>query len=162
MLKLNMPSSGWLDPSLIPVYGVVAATAYFVGRYVDQTFIRPPSKTGFGKGAPGFMTNVKKVAITPELAERLRRGEEVTPEEIAAAQEEAARNPSVTLRRREIIERDDRPGATTDESEREPDTRGGKKARRAVEPAEASENEWIPQGHSRAQGRNSTRGRRRK
>jgi len=99
------------------------------------------------------------VAITPELAERLRRGEEVTPEEIAAAQAEAARNPTVTLRRREIIERDDRV-QTTDDSDREPDTRGGKKARRAVEPAG---NEWIPESHVRPQGRSGTpRSKRRK
>ncbi|KAG8730840.1 hypothetical protein FRC10_002318 [Ceratobasidium sp. 414] len=91
------------------------------------------------------------------MAERLRRGEEVTPEEIAAAQAEAAKNPVFTFRRGDIVERDDRP-ATTDDSDREPDTRGGKKARRG---AETSENEWIPQGHTRPAIR-SSRGKRRK
>ncbi|KAG9082129.1 hypothetical protein FS749_007088 [Ceratobasidium sp. UAMH 11750] len=153
----NTSTSRWTDPALLPVYGILAVTVFLVGRYVDQTYIRPPSKTGFGKGAPGFMTNVRKVAITPEIAERLRRGEEVTPEEIAAAQAEAAKNPVVTLRRRDIVERDDRPSAT-DDSDREPDTRGGKKARRG---AETSENEWIPQGHTRPATRGS-RGKRRK
>ncbi|KAG8747579.1 hypothetical protein FRC12_014036 [Ceratobasidium sp. 428] len=155
----NTRVTGWADPALLPVYGILAVTVFLVGRYVDNTYIRPPSKTGFGKGAPGFMTNVRKVAITPELAERLRRGEEVTPEEIAAAQAEAAKNPTVTIRRRDIVERDDRLG-TTDDSDREPDTRGGKKARRAGG-AEASENEWMPQGHTRPAVRGS-RGRRRK
>ncbi|QRV72222.1 hypothetical protein RhiJN_15163 [Ceratobasidium sp. AG-Ba] len=160
MLNTNTASAKWADPALLPVYGLLAVTVYLVGRYVDQTYIRPPSKTGFGKGAPGFMTNVRKVAITPELAERLRRGEEVSPEEIAAAQEEAAKNPTVTLRRRDIVERDDRP-ATTDDSDREPDTRGGKK-RRGADP---SENEWIPEGHTRPAARHSRgslRGRRKK
>ncbi|CAE6485172.1 hypothetical protein AG1IA_08593 [Rhizoctonia solani AG-1 IA] len=159
MVKLNMPSSSWLDPSLLPAYAVAAAAVYFIGRYVDNNYIRPPSKTGFGKGAPGFQTSVRKVAITPELAERLRRGEEVTPEEIAAAQAEAERNPTVTLRRRDIVERDDRV-QTTDDSDREPDTRGGKKARRAVE---SGGNEWVPEGHLKPKGRSGTpRGRRRK
>ncbi|CAE6503336.1 unnamed protein product [Rhizoctonia solani] len=154
-----MPSTGWLDPSLLPAYVVAAAAVYYIGRYVDNNYIRPPSKTGFGKGAPGFQTSVKKVVITPELAERLRRGEEVTPEEIAAAQAEAEKNPTVTLRRRDIIERDDRV-QTTDDSDREPDTRGGKKARRAVESAE---NEWIPESHVKTRPRGGTpRGKRRK
>ncbi|KAF8598620.1 hypothetical protein BDV93DRAFT_609729 [Ceratobasidium sp. AG-I] len=152
MLKLNSPTTGWADPSLLPVYGILAVSFYLVGKYVDQTYIRPPSKTGFGKGAPGFMTNVRKVAITPELAERMRRGEEVTPEEIAAAQAEAAKNPTVTIRRRDIVERDDRP--TSDSDDREPDTRGSKKARKT---ADTSENEWIPEGHTRPAARRPQR-----
>ncbi|ESK95600.1 hypothetical protein Moror_12612 [Moniliophthora roreri MCA 2997] len=40
---------------------------------------------GIGKGAPGFQTNVRRIRVTPEIAARLRRGEEVSPEEIAAA-----------------------------------------------------------------------------
>jgi len=40
---------------------------------------------GIGKGAPGFQTNVRRIRVTPEIAARLRRGEEVSPEEIAEA-----------------------------------------------------------------------------
>ncbi|KAG6831330.1 hypothetical protein H0H92_011245 [Tricholoma furcatifolium] len=40
---------------------------------------------GIGKGAPGFQTNVRRVRVTPEIAERIRRGEDVSPEEIARA-----------------------------------------------------------------------------
>ena len=35
--------------------------------------------------APGFQTNVKRIRITPDIAARIRRGEEVSPEEIAEA-----------------------------------------------------------------------------
>lgn len=47
--------------------------------------------------APGFQTNVKQLRVTPEIAERLRRGEYVSAEEIAAAvaraEEEAKKRP---------------------------------------------------------------------
>ena len=35
--------------------------------------------------APGFQTSVAQIRVTPEIAARLRRGERVSPEEIAAA-----------------------------------------------------------------------------
>jgi hypothetical protein len=47
-------------------------------------------ETGIGKGAPGFLTSVKRVAVTPEIAARIRRGETVTPEEIEASQRAVA------------------------------------------------------------------------
>jgi hypothetical protein len=39
--------------------------------------------------APGFQTGVKRIRVTPEIAARIRRGEEVSPEEIARAAAEA-------------------------------------------------------------------------
>ena len=42
--------------------------------------------------APGFQTSVKKVRVTPEIAARIRRGEEVSPEEIEAAARKADLN----------------------------------------------------------------------
>lgn len=39
--------------------------------------------------APGFQTSVKRIRITPEIAARIRRGEEVSPEEIEAASRKA-------------------------------------------------------------------------
>jgi hypothetical protein len=46
------------------------------------------------------LTGVKRVAVTPEIAARLRRGEHVSPEEIAACQqgagEESADKPPET------------------------------------------------------------------
>lgn len=44
--------------------------------------------------APGFQTNVRKVRITPEIAARIRRGEDVSPEEITAAIAKAEREES--------------------------------------------------------------------
>lgn len=41
--------------------------------------------TGIGRGAPGFQTGVKRVAIPPELAARIRAGEDVSAEEVTAA-----------------------------------------------------------------------------
>jgi hypothetical protein len=35
--------------------------------------------------APGFQTSVRQIRVTPEIAARLRRGEQVSPEEIAEA-----------------------------------------------------------------------------
>lgn len=63
--------------------------------------------------APGFQTNVRRVRVTPAIAERLRRGEKVSPEEIAAAsarmeEDEAQQPPTFSLPRAPIIERDDR------------------------------------------------------
>lgn len=46
---------------------------------------RKLAKTGIGKGAPGFQTGVKKIAVTPEIAARLRAGEQVSSEEIEEA-----------------------------------------------------------------------------
>ena len=48
-------------------------------------------KTGIGKGAPGFTTNVRKVAVPPEIMARIRAGEQVSGEEITAAQEKMKR-----------------------------------------------------------------------
>jgi hypothetical protein len=59
--------------------------------YISRTLAaRKLEKTGIGKGAPGFLTGVKRVAVPPEIVARLRRGEDVSPEEIEAAQKAAA------------------------------------------------------------------------
>lgn len=39
----------------------------------------------FSFAAAGFQTNVKRVRVTPEIAARIRRGEDVSPAEIEAA-----------------------------------------------------------------------------
>ena len=45
-------------------------------------------RTGIGRGAPGFQTNVTKVAIPPDIAARIRAGEDVSAEEITQALED--------------------------------------------------------------------------
>ncbi|PWN99448.1 hypothetical protein FA09DRAFT_328844 [Tilletiopsis washingtonensis] len=48
-------------------------------------------KTGLGRGAPGFQTNVARVAVPAHIVARIRAGEEVSAEEITRAQDEARR-----------------------------------------------------------------------
>ncbi|KIY47746.1 hypothetical protein FISHEDRAFT_44844, partial [Fistulina hepatica ATCC 64428] len=60
--------------------------AYFVRKWY---LARKLQVHGIGKGAPGFQTSVRRVRITPEIAARIQRGEEVSPEEIAAASAQA-------------------------------------------------------------------------
>jgi hypothetical protein len=55
--------------------------------------------------APGFQTNVRQLKITPEIAARLRRGEDVSPEEIAeAARKAELEPPRPLLPLRDIVE----------------------------------------------------------
>jgi len=68
--------------------------------------------------APGFQTSVKRIRVTPEIAARIRRGEEVSPEEIEAASRKAEEeeeessavgvSPAAALGRGVMEERDDR------------------------------------------------------
>ena len=73
--------------------------------------------------APGFQTNVRRIRVTPEIAARIQRGEQVSAEEIEAASKKAneeevtSMSPSKetssnagvnTLPMRIIEERDDR------------------------------------------------------
>ncbi|EDR01748.1 uncharacterized protein LACBIDRAFT_310529 [Laccaria bicolor S238N-H82] len=98
----DYPSMLWV---VIPP--VLLLSAYFTRRWYVARRLRVH---GIGKGAPGFQTNVRQLRVTPEIAARLRRGEKVSPEEIAAAaakaQEEEQKTPYVP---RIIEERHDRP-----------------------------------------------------
>ena len=90
--------------------------------------------------APGFQTNVRRIRVTPEIAARIQRGEQVSAEEIEAAskkanEEEATpKSPSKdtssngvhTLPTRIIEERDDR-NITSQKKKDDP-----------------VENEWLP------------------
>ncbi|KAF9518931.1 hypothetical protein BS47DRAFT_1337829 [Hydnum rufescens UP504] len=135
----------WLDPKLLPVYGVTGVALFFLGRYIDNTFVRPPSKTGFGKGAPGFITNTRQIKVTPEIAARLRRGEQVSPEEI-----------DVAVKAAEAALSGAAPSAV-EVSPTKPSPKKTKVVKRKVssrqpapvkveDPKEAV-NEWIPEGH---------------
>ncbi|PPQ66968.1 hypothetical protein CVT26_009999 [Gymnopilus dilepis] len=110
----NYPSLLWI--TLPPV---LLVSAYYVRKWY---LARRLKLYGIGKGAPGFQTGVRRVRVTPEIAARIRRGEEVTPEEIEAAsraadeeEERQKLSPSskpapspVGLPRGVIEERDDR------------------------------------------------------
>jgi hypothetical protein len=42
---------------IIPLLVIVLPVLYLVGRYIDTTYIRPPSKTGFGRGVGCFVSH---------------------------------------------------------------------------------------------------------
>lgn len=59
--------------------------------------------------APGFQTNIRKLAVPPSIAARLARGEDVSPEEIEAARKAYDEIPKTSLSGRRVVEeRDDR------------------------------------------------------
>lgn len=139
--------------SRLPVYGIAALTLFFTARYIDNKFIRPPSKTGFGKGAPGFITNTRKLKVTPEIAARLRRGEQVSPEEIEAAVKEAEAKVAAEEHKDDVKVEESEPSPpakrrstrTTKAKETKP-IPPSKHVPPKEEPA-SDVNEWIPEAH---------------
>jgi len=100
-----------VDSPLVPSLLLLSLPAAYVAYRLYRTVLsslpassRPyDPKTGVGRGAPGFQTGVRRVAIPPALAARIRAGEEVSAEEVTAAlEEEKAR-----LDREEAAQRDD-------------------------------------------------------
>ncbi|GAA6043765.1 hypothetical protein JCM8097_006663 [Rhodosporidiobolus ruineniae] len=85
-----LPAS--LDPSLLPPVLLFSLPVLYIsyrlfsGSSSSKSKAYDPS-TGIGRGAPGFQTGVKRVAIPPALAARIRAGEEVSAEEVTAALE---------------------------------------------------------------------------
>lgn len=79
--------------------------------------------------AAGFQTGVRRVRVTPEIAARIRRGEEVSPDEIAAA-----------AAKMEEMERTGKTPAPIVEDEKPfPRESAAPKTQESVEPA----NEWL-------------------
>lgn len=114
------PSLLWLS---VPV--VIALSAFFARKWYLGYKLR---KHGIGKGAPGFQTSVRKIRVTPEIAARIRRGEEVSPEEIAAA---AAR-----------MEREEQANSTQENKKQA--TSAQEKVQVSQAPSEPV-NEWLPE-----------------
>ncbi|CAA7268450.1 unnamed protein product [Cyclocybe aegerita] len=141
-------------PSLlwITIPPILLLSAYYVREWYLARRLR---LHGIGKGAPGFQTGVRRVRITPDVAARIRRGEDVSPEEIEAAsrkadQEEEAQkqfrssssanaNISGGLPRGVIEERDDRHLLDSGES----------RPTEATKPQETAVNEWLPESITR-------------
>lgn len=78
-----------MDLSLVPIALVLLAPlAFLVHRHLSArrraTLLK---EKGIGRGAAGFQTNVRRIQVPPEIAARIRRGEQVSAEEITAAQE---------------------------------------------------------------------------
>ncbi|GAA5844207.1 hypothetical protein JCM11251_006716 [Rhodosporidiobolus azoricus] len=82
-----------IDASLFPPLLLVSLPVLYISYRVLTSVSSNPKnkaydpKTGIGRGAPGFQTGVKRVAIPPALAARIRAGEEVSAEEVTAALE---------------------------------------------------------------------------
>ncbi|KXN88541.1 hypothetical protein AN958_07177 [Leucoagaricus sp. SymC.cos] len=116
-------------PSLlwVTVPSVLILSAYLANKFYKRYRLK---KHGIGKGAPGFQTNVKQLRVTPEIAERLKRGEYVSSQEIAEAvaraEEEAKKQPPL----QGVIEIDLRPQASSSQQ-----SKG----------QEAGTNEWLPE-----------------
>ncbi|KAJ7288537.1 hypothetical protein C8J57DRAFT_1047799 [Mycena rebaudengoi] len=126
-----MPSSSTVDdyPSLlwIAIPSVVLLSGYFVRKWYLARRLR---LHGIGKGAPGFQTNVRKIRVPPELMARIRRGEDVSPDEIAAA---SAR-----------MDAEERDGPiTTQDTPPEPKKKETKLPEK--EPPSEPVNEWLPE-----------------
>ncbi|KAJ6508976.1 hypothetical protein C8R45DRAFT_969469 [Mycena sanguinolenta] len=118
-------------PSLlwIAIPSVLLVSGYFIRKWYLARRLRVH---GIGKGAPGFQTSVRKIRVPPELMARIRAGEDVSPDEIAAASA-----------RMEAEERG--------ESVPEPISKGKKtesktKPKAVVDVPSDSANEWLPEG----------------
>ncbi|KAL9939236.1 hypothetical protein V8E36_002049 [Tilletia maclaganii] len=79
----------WFIFASAPVVALVLAFLPFFFDKRKRVGAYDP-RTGIGRGAPGFQTSVKRVAVPAAIAARIRAGEDVSPEEIEAAQREAA------------------------------------------------------------------------
>jgi len=119
------------NPSLlwITIPSVLLISGYFVRKWYLARRLRVH---GIGKGAPGFQTNVRKIRVPPELMARIRRGEDVSPDEIAAASA-----------RMEAEERDG-PAPSTDPIPQSRKTES--KPKPVAETPSDSANEWLPEG----------------
>ncbi|PWN45444.1 hypothetical protein IE81DRAFT_320204 [Ceraceosorus guamensis] len=76
--------------------------------------------TGLGRGAPGFTTNVARIPVPAHIVARIRAGEEVSAEEITAAQDEVRRK----------MEREEREKRGESEEEQAKSKKGKKGKRR--------------------------------
>ncbi|KAL1747178.1 hypothetical protein HDZ31DRAFT_32431 [Schizophyllum fasciatum] len=114
------PSTETSFPVILGI--VIPPIILIVSWYARKWYLADKLKrTGIGKGAPGFQTGIRQVRITPEIAARLRRGEEVSPAEIEAASRAADAAPPAPPPRPygDIVEVDLR-GQTNTTSEDEP------------------------------------------
>ncbi|KAF8073477.1 hypothetical protein FPV67DRAFT_1666249 [Lyophyllum atratum] len=119
----DYPSMLWV--TIPPIF---LLSAYFVRKWYLARQLR---LYGIGKGAPGFQTNVRRVRVTPEIAARIRRGENVSPEEIARAAAQA--------------EEDEARGTTPPPRVNSLAGRGVLEERQLEEKDSDSANEWLPE-----------------
>ncbi|BGP25483.1 hypothetical protein Rt10032_c04g2068 [Rhodotorula toruloides] len=132
-----------VDPSLIPPFLLASLPlAYLSYRFYKRLINIAPSQlpydpnTGIGRGAPGFQTGVRKVAIPKDLMERIKRGEEVSAEEITRG---------IELERERLAKEESSEASA-----------GGEKGERRKVPANVDE-EWLPISATGASGKAKSR-----
>ncbi|CAH7685926.1 hypothetical protein BY996DRAFT_4584358 [Phakopsora pachyrhizi] len=81
-----------MDWSLLPIYISVAIPFLIIFKYIFSTYFSRQDdrrkklfEQGIGRGVDGFQTSVRKVSVPIEIIERIRRGEDVSAEEITRA-----------------------------------------------------------------------------
>ncbi|KAH9820688.1 hypothetical protein DFH28DRAFT_1079491 [Melampsora americana] len=84
-----------MDLELIPVYLITSIPflliVYFLIKLYNSYRLKQKKLSqGIGRGVAGFQTGVRRVAVPQEILDRIRRGEEVSAEEITRAQEKLA------------------------------------------------------------------------
>ncbi|KNZ48021.1 hypothetical protein VP01_596g6 [Puccinia sorghi] len=77
---------------MIPIYLVICIPILILINHLNKKRVEKQEKLkkGIGRGVAGFQTGVRRVAIPAEIMERIRRGEDVSGEEITRAQERIA------------------------------------------------------------------------
>lgn len=118
--------------------------SYFKGSGKANTFNK---ETGIGRGAPGFLTGSKKVALPLHIAMRIKLGEEVTAEEITEALEEQRLQEEAEERKRLLEEERERERAAGVKMMKIPDT---------------VDEEWLPAGATQIGGAKGARRRAKK
>lgn len=84
-----------MDLELIPIY-LITSIPFFLIVYLllkiynSYQLKQKKLSQGIGRGVAGFQTGVRRVAVPQEILDRIRRGEEVSAEEITRAQEKMA------------------------------------------------------------------------
>ncbi|EGG01836.1 uncharacterized protein MELLADRAFT_110697 [Melampsora larici-populina 98AG31] len=84
-----------MDLELIPIYLITSIPFFLIvylllKLYNSHQLKQKKLSQGIGRGVAGFQTGVRRVAVPQEILDRIRRGEEVSAEEITRAQEKMA------------------------------------------------------------------------
>lgn len=123
------------------IFAILAAGSAVAGRWVWTTFVRPPSKTGFGRGAPGFQT---VCCMYPSITDT--RGDADWSRSLQSVRKEWVKREDLPadhiLRRRVIEEVDERPGAKSSAFAGSSPSSSSNHVPDSSLPA--SDNEWLP------------------
>ncbi|KAM0752188.1 hypothetical protein T439DRAFT_324259 [Meredithblackwellia eburnea MCA 4105] len=78
-----------IDPALIVPIIILSIPVLYLPYSLYKNYQKKQQlkEQGIGRGVPGFLTSVKRVQIPPELAARIRAGEDVSAEEVTEALE---------------------------------------------------------------------------